>query len=46
MIELFPNISEKLRQEAKSVWDLASILSPERAAKLLADYTSAHSEEE
>lgn len=46
MIELFANISDKLRQEASDVWQLASILSPERATRLLSEYTKAHSEEE
>lgn len=46
MIELFANISDKLRQEASDVWQLASILSPERATRLLSEYTKTHSEEE
>ena len=46
MTELFTNINDRLRQEAEDVWNLASILSPERAARLLSEYTNAHSEEE
>ena len=46
MTELFTNINNRLRQEAEDVWNLASILSPERAARLLSEYTKAHSEEE
>ena len=46
MIELFPDISDKLRQEAADVWSLAKVLTPERAAKLLFEYTQAHTEEE
>lgn len=46
MTELFTNINDRLRQEAEDVWNLASILSPERAARLLSEYTKAHSEEE
>lgn len=46
MIELFTNINDRLRQEAEDVWNLASILSPERATRLLSEYTKAHSEEE
>lgn len=46
MTELFPNINEKLRQEAADVWSLATALTPERAAKFLLEYTKAHSEEE
>ena len=42
MIELFANISDKLRQEASDVWQLASILSPERATRLLSEYTKAY----
>ena len=46
MIELFTNINDRLKQEAEDVWKLASILAPERAARLLSEYTQAHSEEE
>ena len=46
MIELFTNINDRLKQEAEDVWNLASILTPERATRLLSEYTKAHSEEE
>lgn len=46
MTELFTNINDRLRQEAEDVWNLAIILSPERAARLLSEYTKAHPEEE
>lgn len=39
MIELFPQISDKMRREAEGVWNLSRALSPEKAASFLLNYT-------
>lgn len=47
MTELFPNINEQLRSDAKIAWRLASSLPPVSATKFLEAYTAYnHTEEE
>ena len=47
MTELFPDISEQLRADAKIAWQLASSLPPASATKFLQAYTAYnHTEEE
>lgn len=47
MIELFPNISTQLREDAEAAWRLASSLPPVQATKFLQAYTAYnHTEEE
>lgn len=50
MIELFPTISEELRQQAADVWELAKTMTAVKAASFLDAYTNifsiGHTEEE
>ena len=49
MIELFPNISDKLREDADAIWNIAlTKKSPEEMAETLnnfVNYTCSHSDE-
>ena len=47
MIELFPNISDELREQAEVYWNLIRTQSPEVAVQLMQAYVSFnHTEEE
>lgn len=50
MIELFPTISNKIREEAENIWNISKHMNPVEAAKFLDIYTNifniSHTEEE
>ena len=50
MIELFPTISNKIKEEAENIWNISRQMNPVEAAKFLDIYTNifniSHTEEE